>query len=371
MSSTTETTTTDVALSVRSLETSFRTSRGIATAITNVSFDLYKGEALGLVGESGCGKSVTSKSIMRLLPEHITRYGKDSRVMLGEDNLLDYTDRQMRDIRGNRIAMIFQEPMTALNPVFTIGSQLDEALRYHTPLSKADRKKRVVELLDMVEIPNPDRRYYEYPHQLSGGMRQRVVIAMALACEPEILIADEPTTALDVTIQAQVLRLMNDLRERTGTAILLITHDLGVVAQTCDRVVVMYAGQVVEQAPVSQLFHNPSHPYTKALLESIPQSGKKEKGKRLTTIDGIVPSLFNMPTACRFADRCDGRQEQCTAEMPEIVELGSSTQSSSVSSAPISGAPNENVSERPLESAGGPPATPALVRCHFPVHEGA
>jgi len=323
-----------VALSVRNLTTSFRTDQGIVTAVQQASFDLHRGEALGLVGESGCGKSVTSKSIMRLLPEHITRYGQDSQVLLGDDNLMTFSGRQMRDIRGNRIAMIFQEPMTALNPVFTVGWQLDEALRYHTQLGRSERKRRVIELLDMVEIPSPEKRFSEFPHQLSGGMRQRVVIAMALACEPEILIADEPTTALDVTIQAQILKLMNDLRERTGTAILLITHDLGVVAQTCDRVVVMYAGQVVEQAPVRELFHNPSHPYTRALLRSIPRSGKKERGKRLATIDGIVPSLTNMPPACRFADRCDCREDRCTVDLPELVQL------------------NEQRS----------------VRCHFPVH---
>lgn len=313
----------EIALSIQQLTTSFRSDRGLVTAVSNVSFDLYKGEALGLVGESGCGKSVTSKSIMRLLPEHVTRYGSDSKVILGTDDLMNLSSRQMRQIRGDRIAMIFQEPMTALNPVFTVGWQLDEALRFHTKLNRTGRRKRVVELLDMVEIPNPEKRYDEYPHQLSGGMRQRVVIAMALACEPEILIADEPTTALDVTIQAQILRLMNELRERTGTAILLITHDLGVVAQTCDRVVVMYAGQVVEQAPVRELFHNPSHPYTQALLQSIPRSGKKEKGKRLATIDGIVPSLMDMPKACRFADRCTGRQTKCEAEMPELTSISS------------------------------------------------
>lgn len=324
----------DVALSVSQLTTSFVTDQGVVTAVKNATFELRRGEALGLVGESGCGKSVTSKSIMRLLPEHITRYGDDSKVMLGEDNLMNYSNRQMRQVRGNRIAMIFQEPMTALNPVFTVGWQLDEALRYHTKLNRTERRRRVIELLDMVEIPSPEKRYSEFPHQLSGGMRQRVVIAMALACEPEILIADEPTTALDVTIQAQILKLMNDLRERTGTAILLITHDLGVVAQTCDRVVVMYAGQVVEQASVRETFHNPSHPYTRALLRSIPRSGRKEQGKRLATIEGIVPSLLNMPVGCRFADRCDCREDRCTAEMPELVTLSESR----------------------------------AVRCHFPVH---
>lgn len=309
----------DVILSVQNLSTSFRTDRGVVNAVSKASFELRRGESVGLVGESGCGKSVTSKSIMRLLPEHVTQYGADSRILLDGVNLLDYSEKQMRDIRGNRIAMIFQEPMTALNPVFTIGWQLDEALRYHTPLNRSQRRARVLELLEMVEIPNARQRYDEYPHQLSGGMRQRVVIAMALACEPEILIADEPTTALDVTIQAQILQLMKNLQEQSGTAILLITHDLGVVAQTCDRVVVMYAGQVVEQAPIRDLFHHPAHPYSKALLESIPRSGTRKKGARLATIKGIVPSLFDMPSGCRFADRCQFKQDQCVAEAPEIT----------------------------------------------------
>jgi len=325
----------NIALSVRNLTTSFRTDRGLVTAVSNVSFDLFKGEALGIVGESGCGKSVTCKSVMRLLPEHVTIYGDESQVLLDGDNLLTFNNRRMRDVRGNRIAMIFQEPMTALNPVFTIGWQLDEALRYHTKLNRRQRKERVLELLDMVEIPNPANRYTDYPHQLSGGMRQRVVIAMALACDPEILIADEPTTALDVTIQAQILKLMNDLRERTGTSVLLITHDMGVVAQTCDRVVVMYAGQVVEEARVMELFHDPAHPYTRALLESIPRSGGKQKGRRLATIPGIVPALTQMPAACRFADRCPLRQERCDTEMPLLRSI----------------------------------ADRRSVRCHFPVQE--
>lgn len=310
---------TDVVLSVRNLSTSFRTDHSTVNAVSNVSFDLKRGEFVGLVGESGCGKSVTSKSIMRLLPEYVTVYDPASRILLNGEDLLSFTERQMRDVRGNRIAMIFQEPMTALNPVFSVGWQLEEALKYHTKLDRAQRQARVIELLKLVDIPNPDRRVHEYPHQLSGGMRQRVMIAMALACEPEILIADEPTTALDVTIQAQILRLMKNLQERTGTAILLITHDLGVVAQTCDRVVVMYAGQVVESASVTDLFHKPAHPYSKALLESIPRSGRKQKGQRLATISGIVPSLYDMPAGCRFADRCSYRQDRCEAELPEIT----------------------------------------------------
>ena len=334
--STATTSTAEVALSVRNLSTTFRTDRGPATAVSNVSFDLYKGEALGIVGESGCGKSVTSKSIMRLLPEHITSYGSNSEVLLGGDNLLKYSRNEMQDVRGDRIGMIFQEPMTALNPVFTIGWQIDEALKLHTKLDRKQRRQRGIEMLRMVDMPNAERRYDEYPHQLSGGMRQRVLIAIALACEPEILIADEPTTALDVTIQAQILKLMSDLRERTGTAILLITHDLGVVAQTCDRVVVMYAGQVVETAAVHDLFHDPAHPYTRALLGSIPHSGSKEKGKRLPTIDGLVPGLFEMPDACRFADRCAGKQDKCVELVPEIDWF----------------------------------ADNRCVRCHFPVNEG-
>lgn len=314
----------DVAISVRNLTTSFLSDQGTVTAVSNVSFDLYRGESLGLVGESGCGKSVTSKSLMRLLPEHVTRYGADSQVLLNGKNLLKFSERRMQEVRGNQIAMIFQEPMTALNPVFTVGWQLDEALRYHTDLNRQQRRKRVIELLDMVEIPSPEKRCDEYPHQLSGGMRQRVVIAMGLACEPDILIADEPTTALDVTIQSQILKLMNDLRQRTGTAVLLITHDLGVIAEICDRVVVMYAGQVVEQAPVRELFHNPAHPYTQALLQSIPRAGQRVKGQRLTTIDGLVPGLQEMPTACRFAERCRYRQEKCDQEMPDTTNLSES-----------------------------------------------
>ncbi len=329
--------TAEIALSVRNLSTTFRTDNGLATAVSNVSFDLFKGEALGIVGESGCGKSVTAKSVMRLLPEHITSYGENSEVLLGSENLLKYSRSDMHDVRGDRIGMIFQEPMTALNPVFTIGWQIDEALKLHTKLDHNQRRLRGIEMLKMVDMPNAERRYDEYPHQLSGGMRQRVLIAIALACEPEVLIADEPTTALDVTIQAQILKLMSDLRERTGTAILLITHDLGVVAQTCDRVVVMYAGQVVETAPVHDLFHDPAHPYTKALLESIPRSGSKQKGKRLPTISGLVPGLFEMPEACRFAERCAGKQDKCVQVMPEVDWF----------------------------------AQDRCVRCHFPVNEGA
>ena len=225
----------------------------------------------------------------------------------------------MRDIRGARIAMIFQEPMTSLNPVFTIGWQLDETLKYHTDLSRDERRERAIEMLRLVEIPNAEERYGEYPHRLSGGMRQRVMIAMALACEPDILIADEPTTALDVTIQAQILHLMEQLKEKLDTAIMLITHDLGVVAQVADRVLVMYAGRLIEEAGIREVFRRPRHPYTRALLDSIPKPGRRAHGKHLATIPGIVPNLFELPSGCRFQDRCELREERCAAEEPELV----------------------------------------------------
>ncbi len=307
-------------LQVEHLSTCFKTDQGVVTAIDDVSFDLYPGETLGIVGESGSGKTVTSKSIMRLLPEHLSFQKEGSVVRFEGKNLVTATEDEMREVRGARVAMIFQEPMTSLNPVFTIGWQLDEALKYHTDLDRAARKQRAIEMLKLVEMPNAERRFDEYPHQLSGGMRQRVMIAMALCCEPDILIADEPTTALDVTIQAQILRLMDDLKHKTNTAIMLITHDLGVVAQTCDRVLVMYAGRVVESAPVHELFDAPRHPYTKALLQSIPKSGRREHGKRLPTIAGLVPSLFDLPPGCRFAARCAYRDEHCDAVEPELVD---------------------------------------------------
>ena len=308
-------------LSVRDLRTSFKTDRGIITAVDGVSFDLFPGETLGVVGESGCGKTVTSKSIMRLLPEHVTIYDPKSSIDYQGRNLLKNSPDQMREVRGNDIAMIFQEPMTALNPVFTIGWQIEEALQYHTDLDKPQRKAKAIEMLRMVEMPNPEKRVREYPHQLSGGMRQRVVIAIALSCNPEILIADEPTTALDVTIQAQILRLMDDLKTKTQTAILLITHDLGVVAQSCDRVIVMYAGQVVEMAPVMKLFHSPRHPYTRALLDSMPKPGASGHQTRLPAIEGMVPSLFDLPTGCRFHDRCSRRQPNCVESLPPLERV--------------------------------------------------
>ncbi|MFT5287107.1 MAG: oligopeptide/dipeptide ABC transporter ATP-binding protein [Planctomycetota bacterium] len=310
----------DPILQVQNLTTSFRTDDGILTAINDVSIDVYPGETLGIVGESGCGKSVTSKSIMRLLPEATSIISPESKIMFDGMNLAHVKESSMRKVRGARIAMIFQEPMTSLNPVFTIGWQLNEALSYHTDLSRAARRERSIEMLRMVEMPNPEERIDEYPHQLSGGMRQRVMIAMALCCEPEILIADEPTTALDVTIQAQILSLMNDLKVKFNTAIMLITHDLGVVAQVCDHVCVMYAGRVIEKGTVREIFHNPQHPYTRALLESIPKSGTREHGKRLPTIEGVVPALNNLPPGCRFADRCAIAEQRCIDEEPEIMD---------------------------------------------------
>jgi oligopeptide/dipeptide ABC transporter ATP-binding protein len=311
--------TTEPILRVQSLTTSFRTDRGMVTAVDDVSFEVRPGETLGIVGESGCGKTVTSKSIMRLLPEHVARYGPQSKILYREQDLLKASEHEMRKVRGNGIAMIFQEPMTSLNPVFTVGWQVEEALKYHTSLNNRERRDRAIEMLRLVEIPNPEQRIDEYPHQLSGGMRQRVMIAIALCCEPDILIADEPTTALDVTIQAQILDLMNGLKERLDTAIILITHDLGVVATVCDRVQVMYAGRVIESGEVHEIFHQPRHPYTKALLESIPRRGQKEKGARLPTIPGIVPSLWDLPDGCRFQERCAYKQQKCVDQEPALV----------------------------------------------------
>ena len=301
------------ALEVDGLVTEFRTPAGVARAVNGVSFHVDAGETLGIVGESGCGKSVTALSLLRLVPSPPGHIVAGSARLEGRD-LLSLPEREMRDLRGNRIAMIFQEPMTCLNPVLTVGFQIAETLRRHQRMSRASARTRVVELLDLVRIPEAARRAGEYPHQLSGGMRQRAMIAMALACNPGVLIADEPTTALDVTIQAQVLDLMRDLQDRLGTAVVLITHDLGVVAETAHRVVVMYAGRKVEEASVEDIFAKPLHPYTQGLLASVPRLGGG--GSRLAEIPGVVPALSELPPGCAFAPRCPRADARCRGGVP-------------------------------------------------------
>ncbi len=309
-------------LHVQELKTYFFTFEGTAKAVDDVSFYLNKGETLGLVGESGCGKSVTALSLMRLIPEPPGRivHGK---IAFDGINLSDLSMSEMRNIRGNRIAMIFQEPMTSLNPVFTIGNQLAEMFRHHQKLSKKESWNRSIEMLRLVQIPSPEKRVLEYPYQLSGGMRQRAMIAMALSCDPEILIADEPTTALDVTIQAQVLDLMVELKENFDAAIILITHDLGVVAEIAQRIEVMYAGKVVEEAQTISLFEDPKHPYTRGLLKSIPKLGQRAKHgrRRLQEISGVVPSLYELPAGCSFYPRCSQARAVCQENVPELIEL--------------------------------------------------
>ncbi|MGQ9669984.1 MAG: ABC transporter ATP-binding protein [Desulfosoma sp.] len=304
-------------LHVDHLCTFFFTDRGTIRAVDDVSFSLESGKTLALVGESGCGKSVTALSIMRLIPTPPGRI-VSGRILFEGVDLLQLSEPEMRHVRGNKISMIFQEPMTSLNPVFRVGDQIAEVLELHQKLSRKDALDRAVELLRMVGIPSAASRLRDYPHQMSGGMRQRVMIAMALACNPRILIADEPTTALDVTIQAQILELMNDLRRTTGAAILLITHDLGVVAETAEHVEVMYAGRVVEEAPVRDLFHEPLHPYTQGLLRSIPSLVADEK-RRLEAIPGVVPSLLALPPGCKFHDRCSIVMDRCFTEEPTLT----------------------------------------------------
>jgi len=300
-------------LEVKDLVVDFKTDRGAVTAVNGVTFDVYQGRTLGIVGESGSGKSVSALSVMGLIPNPPGSI-KSGIIKYRGENLLDFSSSQMRNIRGNKIAMIFQEPMTSLNPVFTVGNQIEEVLSLHQKdLSKKDRVLKGIEMLKLVGIPSPEKRCKEYPHQLSGGMRQRVMIAMALACRPDILIADEPTTALDVTIQAQILELMNKLQSELGMGIIMITHDLGVVAETCDDVAVMYCGKIVEKSDVKSIFNKPMHPYTKGLMESIPSFDSTEKGERnrLPTIEGMVPSLHDLPIGCSFQDRCPYVLEDC------------------------------------------------------------
>jgi len=307
-------------LEVQNLRTRFTTEDGSFYAVDDISFEVKPGKTLGIVGESGCGKSVTSLSVMRL----ILNPGKieSGQIRFEGRDLMGLSESQMRDIRGNEIAMIFQEPMTSLNPVFTCGNQIEEVIQIHKPdLSSAQAKDLAIEMLRKVGIPSPEKRYSEYPHQLSGGMRQRVMIAMAMSCTPKLLIADEPTTALDVTIQAQILDLMRSLQKDSGSGMILITHDLGVVAEMCTDVVVMYAGKIVEQGSVEDIFYRPRHPYTQGLLRSIPHFESGKKLAQLQTIPGMVPSPLNLPKGCRFKDRCTQAKDSCASAQPELTSI--------------------------------------------------
>ncbi|MFN2425135.1 MAG: ABC transporter ATP-binding protein [Candidatus Binatia bacterium] len=302
-------------LQVENLVTAFETAEGVVRAVDDVTFHVGRGETVALVGESGCGKSVSALSVMRLVQAPAGRI-ESGRVLLDGVDLASLPEPEMRKVRGARIAMIFQEPMTSLNPVLTVGFQIAEAVQLHRGLSRAEAWSEAVKMLELVEIPDPAERARAYPHQLSGGMRQRVMIGMALSCGPELLIADEPTTALDVTIQAQILELLDGLRERLGMALLLITHDLGVVAERAERVLVMYAGRVVEEGPVDQVFDDPCHPYTKGLLRSVPRLGSTRA--KLDTIAGFVPRLSELPSGCRFRNRCESVEPQCATIDPAL-----------------------------------------------------
>lgn len=307
-------------LEVKNLKTAFKTDEGHLTAVDGISFSVEKGQTLGIVGESGCGKSVTSLSIMRLImPPGKVESGE---ILFNGTNLLQISEDKMRTIRGNDISMIFQSPMSSLNPVYTIGDQIAEAIALHQKsLSRSEVREKAIAMLRLVGIPAPEQRYDEYPHQLSGGMRQRVMIAMAISCNPQVLIADEPTTALDVTIQAQILDLMRKLQKEFNAGLILITHDLGVVAEMCNQVAVMYAGKIVEYGPVEDIFYRPKHPYTKGLLESIPHFETGRRLEALKTIPGLVPSLANLPKGCRFADRCFQVQDKCRTAHPDLFQL--------------------------------------------------
>ncbi|MGD8256166.1 MAG: ABC transporter ATP-binding protein [Desulfobacterales bacterium] len=311
----------EIILQVKNLVTAFDTEGGRIRAVDDVSFEIKKRQTLGLVGESGCGKSVTALSIMRLLPKP-TGIIVSGQILFNGSDLVRLPADQMHEIRGERISMVFQEPMTSLNPVHRIGKQLGEVYRLHfAAMSENEIRQQSLELLQKVGIPEPEQRMEEYPHQISGGMRQRVMIALALACRPDILIADEPTTALDVTIQAQILDLMQKLQSETGMAVMVITHDLGVIAETCEDVVVMYAGKVAESASAVELFKNPKHPYTQGLLDSIPRLETPRKTK-LNIIKGIVPSLYDLPSGCRFRNRCPYAMEICKSKPPPLIEVG-------------------------------------------------
>ena len=307
----------NILLDVQDLVTQFKLDDGILTAVDHVSFNLHKGETLGVVGESGCGKSVTAFSILNL----VSPPGKvvSGKILFEGENLLEKSKHEMKRIRGERISMIFQEPMTSLNPVYTVGNQIDETLRLHKGLSRHEAKQKTIELLQLVNIPLPEQRYHEYPHQLSGGMRQRVMIAMALACDPQLLICDEPTTALDVTVQAQILKLINKLKRQLGMAVMLITHDLAVISEVADRIIVMYAGRIVEESSEEALFEKPLHPYTEALLKSIPHVGKGTD--KLYMIEGMVPNLLKKHQGCLFAPRCQYATDLCYQAEPELLEM--------------------------------------------------
>ncbi|WHY88506.1 ABC transporter ATP-binding protein [Neobacillus novalis] len=304
-------------LQVKNVALSLKREGKYTKILDDVSFQVEKGETVGIVGESGCGKSLTALSIMRLLPEKAKLEGS---ILLDDENVTEFSKRRLEKVRGNQMSMIFQDPLTSLNPLHTVGRQIEEALILHTDSNKAERKRRVIQLLKEVGLPRAEDLVNEYPHQLSGGMRQRIMIAIAMACHPKLLICDEPTTALDVTVQAQILDLMNHLKQINDMGIIMITHDLGVVAEVCDKVIVMYAGKVVEQANVKELFLNPKHPYTKGLLESIPKLGKRKE--KLGSISGMVPSPDQMPSGCRFYDRCSKKMDICKQEIPPVQEVG-------------------------------------------------
>ncbi|HAR84771.1 peptide ABC transporter ATP-binding protein [Clostridium sulfidigenes] len=313
-------------LDVENLQVSFHTYAGEVKAVRGVDFHLDKGETLAIVGESGCGKTVTSKAIMRLLPEPMpAEIKKDSKIIFDGKNILDMNEKELRKLRGSDISMIFQDPMTSLNPTMTVGKQIAESLIIHRGMNKAEAMKEAIKMLDLVNIPNADKRAHQYPHEFSGGMRQRAMIAIALACNPKILIADEPTTALDVTIQAQIMDLIGDLQKKLGTAVILITHDLGVVADTADRIQVMYAGQVIERGTVEEIFANPQHPYTWALLQSVPRLETKNKDT-LYALNGTPPDLVKPPVGCPFAARCEYCMQICLEEMPEVTNVESDHQ---------------------------------------------
>jgi len=317
----------DSLLDIVDLVTEFRTEQGPLRAVDHVTFEIPRAKTLGVVGESGCGKSVTALSILRLIPDPPGRI-TGGRIQFAGKNLLELSEAQMRSIRGNEISMIFQEPMTSLNPVFTVGDQVAEAVRLHQKKNRKQALEMAAEMFRLVGIPSPDDRLRNYPHQMSGGMRQRVMIAMALACRPDLLIADEPTTALDVTIQAQILELLQQLQDELGMSIMLITHDLGIVAETCDEVVVMYAGSVVERAETSVLFARPRHHYTIGLLESVPLYEEEDTAaeaprRRLREIPGMVPDLIELPQGCKFQERCPAVQPKCREQEPPLTDLGS------------------------------------------------